>query len=113
MILLSEFQGEKTECNEAVFSLDNKSYAQMYNWGEVKSQSHWNVQRIVGKKNNKIVNLGTYYVGWGEKKIFSGAWRCDLHASFSSDGLKILFDSINDKIGRQVYIIYLDAKIYE
>ena len=56
MIIWSEFQGEKSEWNEAVFCLNNKSYAQMYNWGEVKSQSHWNIQRIVGKKNNKIVS---------------------------------------------------------
>ena len=55
MIIWKEFKGTKSNWNKLVYDLNMSSYAQMYNWGEVKDNSEMIVQRIVGFDNFDIV----------------------------------------------------------
>jgi lipid II:glycine glycyltransferase (peptidoglycan interpeptide bridge formation enzyme) len=55
MIIWREFQGDKDEWNKITYDLNISSYAQMYNWGEVKDNSHLKVQRIIGIDNLNVV----------------------------------------------------------
>ncbi|NRA38907.1 MAG: hypothetical protein HRU15_12250, partial [Planctomycetes bacterium] len=70
--------------------------------------------------NERRQNLYLYHVATGKRielgsypapEAYCGEWRCDLHARFSRDGKKVLFDSAHGGNGRQQYLIDLDTLI--
>lgn len=46
-------------------------------------------------------------------EVYTGEWRCDNHPSASRDGKWAVVDSTHEGLGRQVYLIDIDAIVHE
>ena len=78
------------------------------------TNNEWILNDTYPDKKDQKQTLYLYHVPTGKKVILGrfyqppeshGEWRCDLHARFSLDGRKVIFDSTHGGNGRQMYLI--------
>jgi len=78
--------------------------------------NEWILNDTYPQGEDRLQRLYLYRVADGHRrdlgayrapKDYAGEWRCDLHARFSPDGTKIVFDSAHGGDGRQMYLVEL------